>query len=190
MADFTVNERTRKLMETISEIVDKEDDVGIFKLQKQAPERLKKILAQTDDKTKPSMEDLLKERQYFDSRTGEESVDLLGRATNKDFSSVTDFDADEIRENLQAMRERSARLQEELGNLQTLIEDKIVNADPKKVEATIDIRKDANLRNAVRRVFGDKKKTITFEDYKKALQLKTRFDKEEVEATASDKVKF
>jgi hypothetical protein len=118
------------------------------------------------------------------------SGDLDGSVTGKPFSSVTDFDADELRENLKAVRERSARLQNELDGLQSLIEDKIVKANPAKVTATIDIRGDINLRNAVRRVFGDKKTTLTFDDYKAALQLRTRFEREEVEAVGDDEFKL
>jgi hypothetical protein len=65
-----------------------------------------------------------------------------------------------------------------------------VGADPGKVEASLDLRKNVNLKNAIRRVFGQNKKSLTFEDYKQVVELKARFDKEEVEATADDEVKL
>jgi hypothetical protein len=139
---------------------------------------------------KPTIAEILAERAMIDSRTGTETTDITGEATGKKFSAVTDFDADEIRENVAVLKERSGRLQDELSGLQDLIEEKVVNADPKKVEASVDIRKDINLRNAVRRIFGEKRNTLTFEDYKRVLQLRTRFEREEVEAAAGDEVKL
>lgn len=200
MPDNTINERTLKLIETISEIIDKDPDQGIFRLQQRAPVELRRILAsksaledglRNDQAVKKTIAEILAERTVRDSQTGEEKVDLLGDASNKGFSHVTEFDADEIRENLKAFKERSTRIQEELSSLQAVIEEKVVAADPSKVQASFDIRKNINLRNAMRRIFGGgKHTTISFEQYKQVVQLRKRFDREEVEAASDDQVKL
>lgn len=192
----TLDPRTRKLMETVSEIVDKQRDVGIFKLYKNAPEKVRAIQAARESlqngshngqSVKKPIADILAERTVTDSKTGTPSIDLLGQ-NGKGFSSITEFSPDEIRSNLKALKERSKALQKELASLQATIEEKIVAKNPALVQANVDIRKDINLRNAMRRIFGDKKTSISFEDYKKVLELRTRFEKEEVEAAASDEV--
>jgi hypothetical protein len=199
MPENTVNERTLKLIETISEIVDQDPDKGIFRLQQTAPQELKRVLAgksaledglRNDQAIKKSIAEILAERTVIDSQTGEEKVDLVGDASGKGFSSVTEFNADELRKNLDAYYERSARIQKELSKMQTLLEEKVASVDPSQVQVSIDIRKNINLRNAMRRVFDGEHKTITFEQYKQAVQLKKRFDREEVEAASDDEVKL
>jgi len=198
MSDQTINERTQKLLNTISEIRGDKVDSEIFKLAKDAPEKVRQVLAsksaleegqRNNQSVKRSVAEILEERKITDSRTGETTVDILG-ADGKGFLSITEFDRDELKENLDAMLARAAFLEGELNSLQEVIEQKVAGADPAKVEATIDIRKNINLKNAVRRVFGGTKKSLTFEDYKQAVKLKARFDREEVAAAADDEVEI
>ena len=194
MPDQRINDRTLKLLETISEIRGDRLDSEIFKLDRSRPDMIQDIMAtqaalrsglRNNQSIKSSMTDTLAKRTVFDSRTGKETIDMQGG----EFSSITEFNRDELKQNLDAMRARATSLRDQLGQLQALIE-KRISANPKQVEAQVDLRKNINLKNAVRRVFGKDKQTLTFADYKQAVQLKARFDKEEVAAAASDEVKF
>ena len=73
-------------------------------------------------------------------------------------------------------------LRGELSELADTVEKKILSKGPLNVK--VDTKKDVNLRRAISRTYGKKSNVITFEQYKKAIALRRKIRKQEVEATS------
>ena len=111
----------------------------------------------------------------IDSETGIDFIDTSGL-------HISQMDTEDVRKNLD---ERIAAMKEvrvELKDLAAIVEKKILSKGP--VDVKVDTKKDVNLRRAISRTYGKKTNVITFEMYKKALALRRKIRRQEVEETS------
>jgi hypothetical protein len=191
----SVDERTKELLATISEIVEVPEDVPLPRPTAAQKNELLSGVGNTKE-LKQTIADILSGRIVTDAISGGQRINLGGETNpgenhgGSSFSSITDFDENEVRATMDALMARADLLDSELTSLKNTIEDKIVKSNVSLTTVTMDTRKDKNLRTAIKRVFGIKTDVVTFEMYKQALELRNRASKEDVEAASDDEVKL
>lgn len=94
---------------------------------------------------------------------------------------ITDMDLDDVRKELGARIDKLTELQGTLDKLGAIIEKKVHAAGG--VSVKVDTKKNVNLRRAIARLYGRKTDVITFDMYKKALALRRKLRKQELNAT-------
>lgn len=121
-------------------------------------------------------EDFAKENLIEDPDTGKTFINDYDK-------HITEFDTKKIKSLMTDKRNELVALNVELENIKSTIEKKVKASKTQKAKGNT---KDVNLMAAIRRVYGIKTDTITFDMYKQALALRARFHREETEAAAKD----
>lgn len=195
MANST-SDRTKKLLKTVSEIVDLPTDKELNRLDPSAKENLLTGGEKGNTKkVKKKIQEILNERIVVDATTGEERVDRGGNSNpsginhgGKDSLSVTDFDQEELEEAYNDTLEAAEAVKVKVKSTKALLEAVAASASEEVTTIKVNTRTDRNLRTAIKRIYGKKTDVITFDMYKQALELRNRFNEEEVAATTDGEI--
>jgi hypothetical protein len=195
MSDNSTDDRTKSLLETVSELLDLPADSELNRLTADQRQSLFSTQGLGNTKAlKESIKDILAGRAVTDAITGGERTNLGGSSNpgsnhgNQPMLSITDFSEEEVKEAFDALMARAALIESELKGLRNIIEDKVAATSTEITTISVNTRVDRNLRAAMKRVFGKKSETITFDMYKEVLELRNRFNKEEVAATTDGEI--
>jgi len=110
-----------------------------------------------------------------DSETGLDFIDTSGL-------HISQMDKEDVRKELKARIDELKGLRGELASLADTMEKKILSKGPLNVK--VDTKRDVNLRRAISRTYGKKSNIITFQQYKKAIALRRKIRKQEVESAS------
>lgn len=176
MPEQALSERTRQLLQALSQVPTPDEDKPLLRA---TPEARQEVL-EAQVEVKPSIEEVLQKAAQTDALTGQEVTDTSDL-------SITNFSTEEVRAMVLEVQDQAKQVWNNLNNLVATIEEKIVGRAT-SATVTIDLRRNTSLKGAIIRIFGRKTNEITFEMYKQALALRERHKTEDINSSLDDQL--
>ena len=186
--DQTKPKHPLQRLEEIQEFISKQ------RLPRATPEELEKLMAKTGD-ARQAISDLL--TGVLDPSTGTTDETMLppddprlnGFPPGSKRRHVTEFDPDELKQLLKDTISDGVRTEKDLRNVKAAL-----NARLESVQGELTVAGAGGngalgnpaLRQAIRKIFGQNTVSITYEMYKQALDLRERFQQEDMTDAMSD----